>query len=431
MIYRILKFLVNIILKIFFARIFFTNKKAIAADRPVILALNHPTAFIDPIFICTHIRPITHFMLRGDLFTTPLYRWFLGQIKTIPIFRKRDGFSSLKQNEATFDYCAKLLHERAHIVILAEGETKHEKRLRPIQKGTARMAFGTYEKYGDEDIEIVPVGMNYTDSVRFRAELYAEVGTPIAIKDYLPTYKENPRRAILQVTREIQRQLDERVIHIQNPEDDEWIDRLLLLHRNDWLTDFWPQYSTDSSLLRSEVSLAKNASELEESQKLTLAKKVNGYFEELEREGITDRGLAQSHQSGLRNTLFLVLTFPIFLIGYMTNFLPFLVAKKVADQTVKRLEFHSSIRLGVCLAVYLIQFILLFAIVASVSVFMFGKGLWVLLLLLIPFLGYFAVFYQDVQQRWSEARKVGQMDQATREVLVKKREALENEEIKK
>ncbi|MEM8909507.1 MAG: 1-acyl-sn-glycerol-3-phosphate acyltransferase, partial [Bacteroidota bacterium] len=186
MIYRILKVLVNIILKIFFSRIFFINKAAIPKDKPVILALNHPTAFIDPIFVCTHIEPITHFMLRGDVFSTPLYRWFLHQIKTIPIFRQRDGFANLKHNEATFDYCYRLLHERAHIIILAEGITNYEKRLRPIQKGTARMAFGAYEKYGNEDIEIVPVGLNYTDCVQFRSELMVEVGTPIAIKDYLP-----------------------------------------------------------------------------------------------------------------------------------------------------------------------------------------------------------------------------------------------------
>ena len=96
MIYHFLKFQVNIIIRVFFSWVSFSNKSAIPLKGPVILAMNHPTAFIDPIFVCSYIRPTTHFILRGDIFTTPFYRWFLNEIKTIPIFRKRDGFENLK-----------------------------------------------------------------------------------------------------------------------------------------------------------------------------------------------------------------------------------------------------------------------------------------------------------------------------------------------
>ncbi|MEM9823859.1 MAG: 1-acyl-sn-glycerol-3-phosphate acyltransferase [Bacteroidota bacterium] len=423
MIYEILKVLVGIILKIFFSRMYFHNKAAIPQKGPVILAMNHPTAFIDPIFICTHIRPTTHFILRGDLFANAFNRWFLNEIRTIPIFRKRDGFANLKKNEASLEYCYELLHHKAHIIILAEGETKHEKRLRPIQKGTARMAFGTYEKYGNEDILIIPVGLNYTDSVRFRSEMMVSVGTPIAIADYMEVYNENPRKAVLQITREIQRQLKERVVHIADPADDAWVDQLLLLNRNERLRSSWPPVVDDDQLLREEVKLAQQANAMEGRLKQEQSESIQAYFKRLGQLKITDRGMVQPEQYRLANTMFLLAACPFFFIGYLSNWLPFTLARRIAEKKVKRPEFHSSVRLGACLAVYCFQFIV-FIMLAVLIAWMWKNVLPIVVLMSTPLFGFFAVHYQDIYQRWNEARKAKSLPSDTRKALLKHRSEL-------
>ncbi|RMF28723.1 MAG: hypothetical protein D6765_05605, partial [Bacteroidetes bacterium] len=158
MFYPLLKFLVHWALKVYFRKIHFSGRERLPADRPLLLAVNHPTAFIDPILIPVYVRPVLHFILRGDFFSSPLKSWFLRQVNTIPIFRFRDrnGFEGLRKNREILDACAEMLHRGKHILILAEGVARHEKRLRPIQKGVARMAFRTFERFGDERLAIVP-----------------------------------------------------------------------------------------------------------------------------------------------------------------------------------------------------------------------------------------------------------------------------------
>ena len=358
-------------------------------------------------------------MLRGDVFNSPLVIWFLRQIKTIPIFRFRDGFASLKRNQDTFDYCYKLLHDKEHIIILAEGNTIHEKRLRTIQKGTARMAFGVFEKYGDTDIDIIPVGINYSDSVRFRSEIMAEVGQPINLQDYMTAYKENPRKAVRQITVEIQNQLNDLVIHIDKDEDVALTDRLLLINRNNFIQNVLPRVSNDNTLLHEEVQIAREINGMEAAERNELEVKVGAYFGELKKQNISDLGLAQSFQFNFKNTFLLLLGFIPFLWGFLTNFIPFLIAKRVADAKVKRLEFHSSVRLGVCFAVYSLLFL-----IGLITALIIGNKLFIGLVLIMPICGHLAVLYQDVFHYWNEARKVKGMDKALLKKLRVSREEL-------
>ncbi len=421
MIFQTLKVLIHINFRIFFRKIFLTNKKVISKNRATILALNHPTAFLDPMLICTYIRPSTSFLLRGDLFKKPLVIWFLRQIRTIPIFRFRDGFSSLKRNQSSFDYCYELLHKKGHIIVLAEGNTVHEKRLRPIQKGTARMAFGVFEKYGDTDIDIIPVGVNYTDSVRFRSEVMAEVGKPIHLQDYMAAYKENPRKAVRQITVEIQNQLNDLVVHIDKDEDIEMTDRLLLIHRNNLIKTILPRVSDDNTLLHQEVQIARQVNEMEQEEKAPLAIKVNEYFNQLKKHQLTDLGLSQNFHFNLKNTLILLIGLIPFLWGYLTSFIPLSIGKKVADSKVKRLEFHSSVRFGVCLVLYSLLFLILL-----ISSLIIGHKIFIGLIILMPFCGHLAVLYQDVFYNWNEARKAKNIEKDLLEKLVLSREKLLN-----
>jgi len=73
-----------------YRKIYGAGKKELPKDTPMIFAMNHPTAFIEPMFPPTlDLSMNTAFLLRGDFFKPGLANWFLNHINCIPVFRRR------------------------------------------------------------------------------------------------------------------------------------------------------------------------------------------------------------------------------------------------------------------------------------------------------------------------------------------------------
>ena len=72
MLYNIVRPFAKIALGLYFRKIYIANREAIPDDKPVILAANHPTAFIEPcILACWLVQPLS-FIARGDLYVNSL-----------------------------------------------------------------------------------------------------------------------------------------------------------------------------------------------------------------------------------------------------------------------------------------------------------------------------------------------------------------------
>ncbi len=377
----------------------------IPTDRAVLFAVNHPTAFFDPILVASNIGPTTHFLLRGDVFGNPLIRWLLGQIKTIPVFRFRDGHKNLKKNQATFDHCYDLLAKGKNILVLAEGQTIHEKRLRPIQKGTARLMLGAYEKHPAARLCVLPFGVNYSASNKFRGELMSGFGQPILLEEYLSAYEENPRKAVKQITDEITRQLKEKVVHIDRDEDAPFVNRLLTYLRNDRNKYLLPVASTSLRPIEEEVQLAQTINQANEPTRLSIRNNVEQYDSLLKKHHINDIGVARPGYYNPLNTLLMFLGFPIFLLGFLPYYLPFLAGKIVADKKVKTPAFYGSIRFGVALLIYMIPTLILLLIAATTL-----NGYLLLGILTFYILLYLALTWRDLNRYWWEGWKWSQLN---------------------
>ena len=177
MLYPLVRPLATIAIWAFYRKIYLSNAHRIPKEGPVILAANHPTAFMEPcILACFQDRPL-HFLVRGDLFKKNIFASLLRSLNMLPVYRIQDGgYSNLKNNFSTFEDCFRALKDGKAIMILAEGRTIHEKKLRPIRKGTARIAFGALDKYGEMDLPIIPVGVNYTYADQPRSEVMIDFG---------------------------------------------------------------------------------------------------------------------------------------------------------------------------------------------------------------------------------------------------------------
>lgn len=163
MIYNIILAWARIFLRTYFRRSIIIGRENIPADGPLIVASNHPSAFLEASVLATSIGRPVHFLVRGDMFN-PKFQWLFDWTNQIPIFRQKDGIQNLRKNASSFDLSYRKLGEGNAILIFPEAKTVLEKKLRPIQRGTAHLAFGAsgYLKE-NEYIKMLPVGVNFTE----------------------------------------------------------------------------------------------------------------------------------------------------------------------------------------------------------------------------------------------------------------------------
>lgn len=402
MLYYILRPVATIALCIYFRKIYLTGTENLPEPgKGVVFAINHPTAFIDPIPITSFFfRFITHFILRGDMFDSPVVQWILSSMKMVPIFRFRDGFKNLRKNQETMERMEKLLADGGNIIIMAEGVREHEKRLRPIQKGTARLVFGSYGKYKNEDIQVVPVGINFTNALKERSVLMYDFGQPIPIKDYLADFEQNDRRAINKLTKEISTRLKKHVIHVADKEDDQLADDILDVFRHERQISRTPFLNKDRSLLKSEMSLVEQLNNLEESGKNKLKKIATEYYDLLNKYKLFDFPIAKRKTYNLLTIIGLLLFLPLFIVGYLLNILPIAFAYNFVKKKVKDPLFYSSVLFAVTMLSYWIYWHILGLILAIIDIPRINGWGELALWFLIPILGFVALNYKEIFNNW-------------------------------
>lgn len=202
LIYFIVKQTAKICLRIFYRGIEINGRDNLPTDQsPVIYAVNHQNAFMDAIIV-GGLSPIpTYFMTRSDVFKPP-FDWILDALKMMPIYRIRDGYSSLSKNEQVFKKCNGLLEEGNAIMIFPEGNHGLEYYLRPLTKGIARMAMSTQMAI-ENSVHIIPLGLNYFDHFNSGHKLILNYGKPILASGFLESYKAQKHQALLSLTKAI------------------------------------------------------------------------------------------------------------------------------------------------------------------------------------------------------------------------------------
>jgi len=398
--YFILIPVVHVVYRLLFRKIYLHNRKGVKAKTPVLIAANHPTAFIDPIFFCIFFDPPVYNMTRGDIFRKPLFRRLMESVNMFPVFRRRDGFDGRDRNDEVFEYCAKKLKAGVAVNIFVEGEHHLDKRVLPAQKGIARIAFGTYERHSLDDLQIVPVGCNYIYGDQTRDEAKVLVGPPIFVKDYWSAYEQNPGAATIALCKDIEAALKKLCYHIEDRNDDDLAEQLLLLWRNDHPATHLPVLEHRADRFLGEKVLINRLNALNQAEKQQLRTLCNSYFSSLKKAGLSDEGLVSPNHGGIKWLIFLVVAAPLALVGYLIG-LPVRVASFwTAGKVVKKREFYTSVLMGVALIFGLLYFLTLL-----------GTGLilnrpWIVTLaLLMPILAWISVFWREVLNRLLAAKK--------------------------
>lgn len=161
--YRVLRSWCRLGLWLFAERIEVKNSSGrdVESETPAIIACNHPNSFLDAIIIAVvHPQPV-HFLARGDVFRRPLAARLLRAINAIPIHRLSEGREHLHLNDSSFRECLEILKGGGSVLIFSEGLSEHSHTVRPLRKGTARLAWLAWQEEKMHRMIVQPVRISY------------------------------------------------------------------------------------------------------------------------------------------------------------------------------------------------------------------------------------------------------------------------------
>ena len=196
--YKIIILLLKSYNRFYFRRIRIYGQEHIPKKGGVIFSPNHQGAFLDPLLVGTSCGSKVTSLTRSDVFRGPL-QWFFDALKMLPVYRIRNGYSSLRKNAAIFDRCHQILGKGNHMMMFSEGSHHNEYYLQRISKGSSRLALEAQEKFPHSTIYIVPVGINYSHHQLPWQEVHLVYGSPILIGEFLEAYRENSSTTINQL----------------------------------------------------------------------------------------------------------------------------------------------------------------------------------------------------------------------------------------
>ena len=371
MIWHLVGHWLSFLIPAFYKRIEIHGLEHLRTSDPVIIAMNHPNAFTDPIAISSVTYPIRlHYMARGDAFKPGPAAWILRQIGIIPIFRMQDGGKEgLKKNDAAYEEVNRLLANNAKVIVFAEGLCVQERRLRPLKKGVARMVFGAYTAIGNDRLKVIPIGVNYSRPNKFRSKILYNVGEAFAVKDYMQLYDENPARAYNVFLQNLEKKMLDLVTHIPRPELDQTVHHLeklakpLLLHKSG---NSAPSLRSEFELSRQLISRLESA-QMSQPQLVTeFRDEAKEYFSALKETRLKD-WLFRPEQQRRNNfgslvfrVLILAMVFPFYIVGMAANFPPLFLTYILTGRLVKLVEFYSSFAIGIAAFVFPVFYLLWF-----------------------------------------------------------------------
>jgi len=370
------------------------------------------------------------FLARADIFNNRALAFFLNSMKMLPVFRQRDGASELGKNVDIFGISVDVLQNRHFLCVMPEGNHGRGRRLRTIVKGIFRIGIKAQEEHGDKPfVKIVPVGFDVGHYVKQNQNLLIQYGKPIELSEYWEQYQENNARGINAMKARLREEMLPLMINI---ESDEFYDTIIELKSifNANMREMMgisgekhlDRFTADKELIsRIDAQIEKDPEPLRK-----LAKKVDKYVSGVKEQRVRDWVVRDSGYSMLRSLwryLSLILTFPVFLAGFIPNALPYLLPGHLV-RNVKDIQFHSSLKAGMG---FLFLFPLFYALETLAFALISGLPWWTwiaFLLVLLPMGKVALIWYLRLKKTVHGARFRSQLRR-------NKPEALELVELRK
>ena len=390
MLWHIVKYYLCFIIAVFFKRSQIKNAHHLKIKGPIILAVNHPNGFMDPVALSAlAYPPKLLYLARGDAFKKGIITAILESLGVIPIYRIQDGGKEgLKKNDASYERVKMLLSQNKKIMIFAEGLCIQERRLRPLKKGVPRMIMGSMESGKLDNLIVVPVGINYTDPSQFQSTIFCNIGEPIKMIDYIAAYKEAPAKTMNQFLADLAPRMKELIVNINDKHNEKVIEHIEEIYKYTYFKKhkLQPNNLEHDFIFSTKIVDVINKAEVTEPLKVkALQEKSTHYLSELKKYNIKDWLLIPFKQSSINylnfylRLLLIVFTFPIYVRGLVASYLPFKLTGMIVKKKVRIMEFKASFYMGFGSILFLLYYIFQFFVVKALA----PNAWWALLFLFV------------------------------------------------
>ncbi len=362
MFYLFLRFWIGLAMRAWFRRVYRHFEEELPSGMPIIFACNHPNSAIDFLHVGLTVNKPVHVLVRGDVFEKPMLNKIFRGLWMIPIYRIRDGFSSLSRNEDSFSDCYDLFDQKGMVHIFSEGICFQEKKLQPLKKGTARLALDYYASRG-QDIAVVPVGVNYTVFRLWRNSVMLRYGKIFKASEYAEAYATNPATAYIKMTTDLEVELKKCVIEFPDYEDNSLAEKALMALRMDrplnderWTVKAQGYFQQEQALAHKVRSW--KADEFPELLRIE-SSQITGDME----------GLLSAPRAPWKEQLTLAVTAPLMILCAIPLLLPVWLSKRIVQTSITDKIFHTTVMILGTLVFYLLQLIIISAIAVGISGF--------------------------------------------------------------
>ena len=365
MLYGLLKLIATTSVRTFFRRISPQNVDRIPAKGPVVFVCNHPNTMIDPLLVGISCKRKLFFFAKSTLFKGKLASWLLPKLQLIPVYRKQDDPSQTGKNTDTFSMGYKILEQNRAFLIFPEGISDGERRLNKIKTGAARIGFGAMVNNNwDLDVTIVPVGLSYSNVIKFKSNVIVRYGNPIHLNEYKEKYQSDEIETVREITGQIETALSKLTTYINVLESEEIVNALELIYKKELMQDLGldtknksDEFSATKGLVRGVEWYFKNKpAKVEEFKRM-----LQSYQEKLDLLKLKDEFLNPTTKSitlidRFIMLLYIILGFPLFIYGLINNFIPYKVPRWLTRKLKRTKSEIASTKLLAGIVMFLVYY---------------------------------------------------------------------------
>lgn len=399
MLYRFLKILIGIAIRLYYRRIKVTNQGSLNQKGPKIIISNHPNTLLDAWIVGSLCNEPIYYMAKGTFFNSPLRTKLLMSLGMIPINRSVDSKTQGVSNQDSFEMCYQLLEKGKTLLIFPEGNSFSERSLRLLKSGAARIALQTeLRNNGNLGLKIIPVGLIYLQPEKFRSSVLAHVGNAIDPLPYLEKFKSNSRAGATALTEEFTKSMRELLVDSKSKEEETLSDQIISILSSNYLK------SNPESGLNKDVSYLKEIN-LRINQ---ISRKDPERFKEIEQLStqlvwqidnyqIKSDFLDRNFRFGmfmrqlLQSIFALILGLPLFLFGIIHNAFPYYFTDLTLPKIVQDIEYYAPVSILMGLVLYPLNYV---GFILLVNQFI-GLHWWqeLIYFAIMPLMGLFAYYF--------------------------------------
>ena len=360
MLLHILRPIVMLALWIFFRRIDVRGHDRVPVDRPLVFVANHPNEMLDTLVLGRYAPGITpRFLGKSALFKRRFFAWFLGQLGVIAVARKRDEGSRISSNRAMLCAACNTLREGRSLALFPEGLSHAELRVKELKPGAARIALRSEaESDTPRGVNIIPVGLTYSDPGLFRSDVSVHFGEAIEVRGFLVAYLEDRNAAERELTALIHERLAGLTLHIDDPDLETVIRDLSEIYTENLAAEL-PDSADLSNGLRARQEIIRAVHYFADSDPevvQSFARSLRAHHRKLRRLRI---GAPPESTPPIGHLLLALIFLPVVLYGFIHNALPYYIPRLFVRPYRDEPETIGTVKIVAGVFVFLLYYLVL------------------------------------------------------------------------